>query len=78
MEKSQQLYLAGIDKNTAVSFTQFLKIDKQYSDNYCGQLLKLLIEVIVLFSKNESKTSLSSNKSSFNSSLLNANEIVFL
>lgn len=41
-EKSQQLFLAGIDKNTAVSFTQFLKIEKQYSDNYCGQLLKLL------------------------------------
>ena len=42
LEKSQQLFLAGIDKNTAVSFTQFLKIEKQYSDNYCGQLLKLL------------------------------------
>lgn len=42
LEKSQQLYLAGIDKKMAVSFTQFLKIEKQYSDNYCGQLLKLL------------------------------------
>ena len=42
LEKSQQLFLAGIYKNTAVSFTQFLKIEKQYSDNYCGQLLKLL------------------------------------
>ena len=42
LEKSQQLFLAGIDKDTAVSFTQFLKIEKQYSDNYCGQLLKLL------------------------------------
>ena len=42
LEKSQQLFLAGIDKNMAVSFTQFLKIEKQYSDNYCGQLLKLL------------------------------------
>ena len=42
LEKSQQLFLDGIDKNTAVSFTQFLKIEKQYSDNYCGQLLKLL------------------------------------
>ena len=42
LEKSQQLFLAGIDKNVAVSFTQFLKIEKQYSDNYCGQLLKLL------------------------------------
>ena len=42
LEKSQQLFLAGIDKKVAVSFTQFLKIEKQYSDNYCGQLLKLL------------------------------------
>jgi len=42
LEKSQQLFLDGIDKNMAVSFTQFLKIEKQYSDNYCGQLLKLL------------------------------------
>ena len=42
LEKSQQLFLAGIDKDTAVSFTRFLKIEKQYSDNYCGQLLKLL------------------------------------
>ena len=42
LEKSQQLFLAGIDKKMAVSFTQFLKIEKQYSDNYCGQLLKLL------------------------------------
>ena len=42
LEKSQQLFLAGIDKKMAASFTQFLKIEKQYSDNYCGQLLKLL------------------------------------
>ena len=42
LEKSQLLFLAGIDKKMAVSFTQFLKIEKQYSDNYCGQLLKLL------------------------------------
>jgi len=41
-EKSQNLYLATIDKNTSESFTRFLKIEKQYSDNYCGQLLKLL------------------------------------
>jgi len=41
-EKSQKLYLAAIDKNTSESFTRFLKIEKQYSDNYCGQLLKLL------------------------------------
>ena len=32
----------SIDKYTAESFTHFLKIEKQYSDNYCGQLLKLL------------------------------------
>ena len=42
LEKSQQLFLDGIDKNMAESFTRFLKIEKQYSDNYCGQLLKLL------------------------------------
>ena len=41
-DKSQKLYLGAIDKNTAESFTRFLKIEKQYSDNYCGQLLKLL------------------------------------
>ena len=41
-EKSEQLYLNTIDKYTAESFTRFLKIDQQYSDNYSGQLLKLL------------------------------------
>jgi len=41
-EKSERLYLNSIDKYTAESFTRFLKIDKEYSDNYCGQLLKLL------------------------------------
>jgi len=41
-EKSERLYLNSIDKYVAESFTRFLKIEKQYSDNYCGQLLKLL------------------------------------
>ena len=41
-EKSERLYLNSIDKYTTVSFTRFLKIEQQYSDNYCGQLLKLL------------------------------------
>ena len=41
-EKSENLYLNSIDKYTAESFTRYLKIDQQYSDNYCGQLLKLL------------------------------------
>ena len=41
-EKSERLYLNSIDKYVAESFTRFLKIDQQYSDNYCGQLLKLL------------------------------------
>ena len=41
-EKSEKLYLYSIDKYTAESFTRFLKIEQQYSDNYCGQLLKLL------------------------------------
>ena len=36
------LYIDTIDKYTAESFTLFLKIDQHYSDNYCGQLLKLL------------------------------------
>ena len=40
--KSEILYISSIDKYTAESFTHFLKIDQQYSDNYCGQLLKLL------------------------------------
>lgn len=42
VDKSEQLYLDSIDKYTAESFTRFLKIEQQYSDNYCGQLLKLL------------------------------------
>ena len=41
-EKSQKLYQSNFDKITANSFTRFLKIEQQYSDNYCGQLLKLL------------------------------------
>ena len=41
-EKSTQLYINSINKYTAESFTSFLKTEKQYSDNYCGQLLKLL------------------------------------
>ena len=39
---SKKLYLESFDKYTAESFTRYLKIDKQYSDNYCGQILKLL------------------------------------
>ena len=41
-EKSEKLYVNSIDKYTTESFTRFLKIEQQYSDNYCGQLLKLL------------------------------------
>ena len=41
-EKSEKLYLNTIDKYTAESFTRFLKIDQQYSDNYCGQLFKII------------------------------------
>jgi hypothetical protein len=41
-DKSEILYIHTIDKYTAESFTRFLKIDQHYSDNYCGQLLKLL------------------------------------
>ncbi len=42
LEKSEKLYINSIYKHTAESFTRFLKIEQQYSDNYCGQLLKLL------------------------------------
>jgi len=42
LEKSEKLFINSIDKHTAESFTRFLKIEQQYSDNYCGQLLKLL------------------------------------
>ena len=41
-EKSEKLYVNSIDKYTTESFSRFLKIEQQYSDNYCGQLLKLL------------------------------------
>jgi integrase len=41
-EISEKLYLNAIDKYTTESFTRFLKIEQQYSDNYCGQLLKLM------------------------------------
>jgi hypothetical protein len=41
-EKSEKLYLDARDTYTAESFTRFLKIEQQYPDNYCGQLLKLL------------------------------------
>jgi hypothetical protein len=34
--------LNSIDTSTTESFTRFLKIEQQYRDNYCGQLLKLL------------------------------------
>ena len=41
-EKSEKLCLNSIDKYTAGFFTRFLEIEQQYSDNYFGQLLKLL------------------------------------
>jgi hypothetical protein len=34
--------LNSIDTYTTESFTRFLKIEQQYPNNYCGQLLKLL------------------------------------
>jgi hypothetical protein len=34
--------LNAIATYTTESFTRFLKIEQQYHDNYCGQLLKLL------------------------------------
>tara|TARA_B110000093_G_scaffold102369_1_gene110032 strand:- start:87 stop:425 length:339 start_codon:yes stop_codon:yes gene_type:complete len=41
-EKSKKLYLNAIDTYTTESFTRFLKIEQQYPNDYCGQLLKLL------------------------------------
>ena len=41
-EKSERLYLNSINKYTTESFTNFLKIDQHYNDNYSGQFLKLL------------------------------------
>ena len=40
--KNKKLYINIIDKYTVESLTRFLKFKQQYSDNYCGQLLKLL------------------------------------
>jgi hypothetical protein len=42
LDRSEILYINILDKYTAESFTHFLKIDQHHSDNYCGQLLKLL------------------------------------
>ena len=39
---SEKLFINSIDKSRAESFTYYLKIQKQFSDNYSGQLLKLL------------------------------------
>jgi len=41
-ENTEKLYLNSFDNRMVESFTRFLKIAQRYSDNYCGQLLKLL------------------------------------
>jgi integrase len=40
------LKLCSFDKNMAEDLTRYLKLDKQYSDNYTGQILKLLKVVL--------------------------------
>ena len=40
------LYLDSFDKNTSEDLTRYLKLEKQYSDNYSGQLLKNLKVVL--------------------------------
>lgn len=40
------LKLCSFDKNMAEDLTRYLKLEKQYSDNYTGQILKLLKVVL--------------------------------
>ena len=41
-DSNRHLFIYSFDKLISEDFTRYLKIDKNYSDNYCGQLLKLL------------------------------------
>ena len=42
----QWMYLDSFDKNMSENFTRYLKLYREYSDNYTGQLLKLLKVVL--------------------------------
>lgn len=41
-ETNRHLFINSFDKITSEDFTRHLKLDKKYSDNYCGLILKLL------------------------------------
>ena len=41
-DTNRHLFIHSFDKMTSEDFTRYLKIEKNYSDNYCGQILKLL------------------------------------
>ena len=41
-DTNRHLFLHSFDKITSEDFTRYLKLEKNYSDNYCGQILKLL------------------------------------
>ena len=41
-DTNRHLFIHSFDKITSEDFTRYLKLEKNYSDNYCGQILKLL------------------------------------
>ena len=41
-DTNRHLFIHSFDKIILEDFTRYLKLDKNYSDNYCGQILKLL------------------------------------
>ena len=45
-DSGKHLKLYSFDKNTSEDLTRYLKLNKQYSDNYTGQILKLLKVVL--------------------------------
>ena len=45
-DSNTYLYLDSFDKNASEDLTRYLKLEKQYSDNYTGQLLKNLKVVL--------------------------------
>ena len=41
-DTNRHFFIHSFDKMNSEDFTRYLKIEKNYSDNYCGQILKLL------------------------------------
>ena len=41
-DTNRHLFIHSFDKIISEDFTRYIKLDKNYSDNYCGQILKLL------------------------------------